>query len=80
MVGKRYKQGTFVLRTGLLSRPFPSCGCTTPSSGCAHENLAIIRHLALSLLNQDTTSKVGIQNKRLQAGWDNDYLLKVIAG
>ncbi len=48
--------------------------------GHSDENMALIRHVALSLLNQETTAKVGIQNKRLRAGWDNDYLLKVILG
>jgi predicted transposase YbfD/YdcC len=47
--------------------------------GHAAENLAIIRHIALNLLKQEHSLKLGIQNKRLQAGWNNDYLLKVLA-
>ena len=42
------------------------------------QNFAIIRHIALNLLKQDTRLKVGIKNKRLRAGWDQDYLLSVL--
>lgn len=43
----------------------------------ARENLAVLRHLALSRLKNDDT-KLGIQNKRLRAGWDEDYLAKLL--
>lgn len=49
-------------------------------TGHAPENLVLLRHLAVSALNQETSAKLGIKNKRLRAGWDNDYLFKVLAG
>ncbi|NEX23396.1 ISAs1 family transposase [Thiorhodococcus mannitoliphagus] len=42
----------------------------------ARENLAVLRHLALSRLKNDDT-KLGIQNKRLKAASDEGYLTKL---
>lgn len=42
------------------------------------QNFAILRHIALNLLKQETKLKVGIKNKRLKAGWDQGYLLSVL--
>ena len=42
------------------------------------ENLAVLRHIALNQLNQDTTTRLGVHGKRLKAGWDTDYLSRLL--
>jgi predicted transposase YbfD/YdcC len=43
------------------------------------ENFAIIRRIALNLLKQEQTVKIGVKNRRLKAGWDHRYLMRVLA-
>ena len=49
-------------------------------SGYAPENMSLIRHIALNLLGQETSVRAGKKAKRKKAGWDNAYLVKVLAG
>jgi predicted transposase YbfD/YdcC len=42
------------------------------------ENLALLRRLALSILQQDSSVKDSIKGKRQRAGWDDDFLLTVL--
>lgn len=47
-------------------------------AGNIAENMSLIRRVALNMLKQEKSAKCGIEIKRQSAGWDNEYLLKVI--
>jgi predicted transposase YbfD/YdcC len=44
----------------------------------APQNMATLRHLAINLLKQEQSIRVGIAAKRKMAGWDDAYLLRVL--
>ena len=44
----------------------------------AAQNFAVLRHLALNLIKKETSLKKSVKSKQLRAGWDNDYLAKVL--
>jgi predicted transposase YbfD/YdcC len=46
--------------------------------GNGAENYSRLCRIALNLLKRDKSLKIGIKGKRLNAGWDNDYLLRLI--
>jgi predicted transposase YbfD/YdcC len=47
-------------------------------AGHAAENFSLLNRIALNLLKQDKTSKIGVHGKRLKAAWDHDYLLRLL--
>ncbi|WP_262562183.1 hypothetical protein [Acaryochloris sp. CCMEE 5410] len=47
--------------------------------GYSAQNLSVIRHIAANLLQQESTAKCGVKAKRLKAGWDDEYLLKLLS-
>ena len=77
------------LPAGAQRKPAPpSGGCATPVRlGRPHqyealthaaENFAVLRHIALNLLQRDTQTRLGGAGKRLKAAWDTDYLAHLL--
>jgi len=44
----------------------------------AAQNFAIIRKIALNLLKKEDSNKLSLKTKRLKAGWDNKFLIKIL--
>ena len=44
----------------------------------APANLACIRRIVMTQLKQEKSKKLGIQGKRRRAGWDKQYLERVL--
>ena len=42
------------------------------------QNFAVIRKIVLNLLKQEDSNKLSLRTKRLKAGWDNNFLLKIL--
>jgi len=47
-------------------------------NGFAAQNYSTLNRIALNLLKNEHSSKIGIKSKRLKAAWDNRYLIKLI--
>ncbi len=46
--------------------------------GNAAENFSTLRRMAMNMLRRETTLKASIRGKRKRAGWNENYLLKVL--
>jgi predicted transposase YbfD/YdcC len=46
--------------------------------GYGAQNLAVVRHIALNLLEREQSANCGKKNKRLMAAWDDDYLFNIL--
>ena len=56
---------------------FNEDSCRTRTQNAA-ENLARVRRIALMLLKNEKTCKLGVKSKRTKAGYDRDYILTVL--
>ncbi len=47
-------------------------------NGNSAQNYSLLNRIALNLLKNDKTEKMGVKGKRLLAGWDNRYLIDLL--
>jgi len=46
----------------------------------AVRNLALLRKIALNIVGRDKTTKASVRARRKKAAWNDDYMLKLLAG
>ena len=46
--------------------------------GYAVQNFSLLNRIALNLIKQEQSKKRSVKGRRLDAGWDNEYLLKIL--
>jgi len=49
-------------------------------TGNAAQNMTVLRHMALNLIKREQSTKRSVRGKRLKAGWDENYLARVLCG
>jgi predicted transposase YbfD/YdcC len=47
-------------------------------AGYAAQNHSVLNRIALNIIKNEKTARIGIKSKRLKAGWDNNYLLSLL--
>jgi predicted transposase YbfD/YdcC len=46
--------------------------------GYTAQNFSMLNRIALNLIKHEQSKKRSVKGKRLDAGWNNDYLLKIL--
>lgn len=46
-------------------------------AGFAAQNFTLLNRIALNLVKNEKSTKIGVKGKRLKAGWDNQYLMNL---
>ena len=46
----------------------------------AARNLAVLRRIAINLVDRDRSAKASVRARRKKAAWNGDYMLQLLAG
>jgi hypothetical protein len=53
-------------------------GSIPQERGYAAQNFSLLNRIALNLIKNEQSRKRSVKGKRLDDGWNNDYLLKIL--